>query len=1012
MSSLLIEELDDETPTTPASDRASLPTITLTPVETTLRQLLLDVAAYIDSKPQAPTPQSNFSNDRNGTDLHLPLPTALASEPLTLRFTGGWVRDKLLGVGSHDIDVAINKMTGYTFGLLMKQYLEIPGNASKYALQAGGLGGLHKIEANPEKSKHLETVTTRLLGLDIDLVNLRRETYTQDSRTPQMEFGTPEEDALRRDATVNAMFYNLTTSSVEDFTRQGLRDLQARILRTPLEPFRTFEDDPLRVMRLIRFASRLGWEIDAVAKDAMRDERIQAALRRKITRERIGTEMEKALRGPDPYEALRLVDELGLYETVFCDPTSISSSETPGTAFDPELESWPPTLLFLHDLPNTNQDLHALLLRVPEEEFQAWNLAALIPYRNAPAPISLEPGRKPPPHLAAMVAREGVKATNKICEVVAASVKNAEEVEAVVEKFYERQRRPDKAVGGEDPGARDVLGLALRRWGGSWRSLVLWALLGEVAEEPGQSAGMAPSAQETSQSSKCSTLNCANPHPKIAIAKQYTTFLTHLLDGKALAKALDTPPGPWMKDALDVVMAYQLRNPGTATAEGAVEEVRRGATVAEDRNGTGGKGGEGNGERGGELTSALLQHFLSLTIRPAFTQKPTTASKSLGITANGRKSTTTALPQKVTAEDFDDTQQKPWKSLQTPEILSLLAWCISSLTPSTTERFWPLLLPPILTLLDDWEVRYKTLGARYLHQLLSVTPGALLEKTGLGDVFEEALLPCLSFLPPVTGEVESVRLLEEVLSALLALAVLRFPCLGSGQKAPRTGVNPQTLKAKAHEGKNRGTRIAPLDRLLRKGFLHGYSLCGSPGSPSSYSPAVLATLFAHLPPVLNQMGVDSVKHLRFLVPAVSETMARAPDLLSRSLRQEARIEEDEGDTTAAAGIDKEVGPRLLLAATRALQALILNAWPRVHVYRGEIVKGLVQCWIALCVLHAEDTAAGRWDGTTKAGTWGLREALRESVGTLRAAVKREVPAFDEECTLLVDVEPRLRKLFA
>ena len=482
-----------------------------------------------------------------------------------------------------------------------------------------------------------------------------------------------------------------------------------------------------------------------------------------------------------------------------------------------------------------------------------------------------------------------------------------------------------------------------------------------------------------------------------------------LLDGKALARALDTPPGPWMKDALDVVMAYQLRNPGTATAERAVEEVRRGATVAENGNGTGGKGGAGKGESGGELTSALLQHFLSLTIRPAFTQKSVTVSKSLGITANGRKATTTALPQKLTGEDFDDTKRKPWKSPQNPEILSLLAWCLRSLHPFAIEQFWPLLLPPILTLLDDWEVRYKTLGARYLHQLLLVTPAALLETTGLGDVFEEALLPCLSFLPPVTGQKESVKLLEEVLPALLALAVLRFPESGSRQKAPRRGLNPQPLKAKQQSSRveEQGSRIASLDRLLRKGFLHGYSLCGSPSSISSYSPAVLATLFTHVPLVLNQMGVESVKHLRFLVPAVSETMARAPDLLSRSMRREVSVEEHERNTTTDAEVNSGAGLKLLLAATKALQAFILNAWPRVHVYRGEIVKGLVQCWIALCDFHDAAAAEGMWEGMQA-----LREALKQSVGILRAAVEREIPEFREECALLVEVESRLRELFA
>jgi tRNA nucleotidyltransferase (CCA-adding enzyme) len=185
----------------------------LTEVEENLRTLLIDVAKYIDNSPG------------HASESQVPLPDDLAKQPLVLRWTGGWVRDKLLGVESHDIDVAINKMTGFQFGLRLKEYLEIPGNPEKYGLEGVAsnesqskkaesgkskiVGGLHKIEANPEKSKHLETVTTKILGLDIDLVNLRKETYSDDSRNPQMEFGTPEEDALRRDATVNAMFYNI-----------------------------------------------------------------------------------------------------------------------------------------------------------------------------------------------------------------------------------------------------------------------------------------------------------------------------------------------------------------------------------------------------------------------------------------------------------------------------------------------------------------------------------------------------------------------------------------------------------------------------------------------------------------------------------------------------------------------------------------------------------------------------------------------------------------------------------
>ena len=254
------------------------PKIHLTETEALLRRLLIDVATYI-------SPDS----------------------PSELRFTGGWVRDKLLGVGSHDIDVAINDMTGYQFGLKMKEYLEDPARSKKYGIGDAGKGsksngkaivtGLHKIEANPEKSKHLETVTTRIFDLDIDLVNLRKETYTEVSRNPQMEFGTPEEDAMRRDATINAMFYNLQKESIEDFTHQGYADMQKKTIRTPMEPYQTFKDDPLRVLRLIRFASRLGYSIDPHAEQAMQDQSIKQALKIKISRERIGEEVNKMFRG-------------------------------------------------------------------------------------------------------------------------------------------------------------------------------------------------------------------------------------------------------------------------------------------------------------------------------------------------------------------------------------------------------------------------------------------------------------------------------------------------------------------------------------------------------------------------------------------------------------------------------------------------------------------------------------------------------------------------------------------
>lgn len=270
----------------------TLPSVQLTPIENTLKELLLDVAQYIREQ----TIAKGGSEDLPQTEL---------------RFTGGWVRDKLLGVDSHDIDVGISTMTGYQFGMALKEYLDIPENLDKYKKNhpdgelSDAIVSLHKIEANPEKSKHLETVATKIFGLEIDLVNLRKETYSEDSRNPQMEFGTAEEDAMRRDATINALFYNLNKSKVEDFTGLGWTDMQNKIIRTPMEPFQTFKDDPLRVLRLIRFASRLGYQIHEDTEKAMQNEEIREALKLKISKERVGTELDKMLRG-NPIENLYL----------------------------------------------------------------------------------------------------------------------------------------------------------------------------------------------------------------------------------------------------------------------------------------------------------------------------------------------------------------------------------------------------------------------------------------------------------------------------------------------------------------------------------------------------------------------------------------------------------------------------------------------------------------------------------------------------------------------------------
>ncbi|KAG0579762.1 hypothetical protein KC19_4G121500 [Ceratodon purpureus] len=225
-----------------------------------------------------------------------------------LRVAGGWVRDKLLGKDSNDIDIALDNMLGKQFCEKVNEYLTSIGEETS---------GVGVIESNPEQSKHLETATMRVKGVWVDFVNLRAETYAQNSRIPTMEFGTAEQDALRRDLTINSMFYNINKRCVEDLTSRGLKDLKAGFIRTPLPSKETFLDDPLRVMRAVRFGARFGFVLDDELRKAASCDEVKAALGEKVSRERIGHEVDLMLMGTKPNTAMRNLEQLQLFPVIF-----------------------------------------------------------------------------------------------------------------------------------------------------------------------------------------------------------------------------------------------------------------------------------------------------------------------------------------------------------------------------------------------------------------------------------------------------------------------------------------------------------------------------------------------------------------------------------------------------------------------------------------------------------------------------------------------------------------------
>jgi tRNA nucleotidyltransferase/poly(A) polymerase len=233
------------------------------------------------------------------------------SKGTVLRAAGGWVRDKLMDKESTDIDIALDNVPGDEFAMFVYDREKARGHVSSVGV----------VRENPAQSKHIRTASFRFFDLDIDVNNLRSETYTEDSRIPEVTFAKhPSEDALRRDFTINSLYYNINTREVEDFTGHGLSDLDAGLIRTPLDAHRTFVDDPLRVLRAVRFASRFNFKLHEDIERAWSTEDVRSGLMNKVSRERIGTEISLMMENKNAYRAISLLQSSGIMDLVLHAP--------------------------------------------------------------------------------------------------------------------------------------------------------------------------------------------------------------------------------------------------------------------------------------------------------------------------------------------------------------------------------------------------------------------------------------------------------------------------------------------------------------------------------------------------------------------------------------------------------------------------------------------------------------------------------------------------------------------
>lgn len=217
---------------------------------------------------------------------------------------GGYVRDLLLGTGEKDVDVLIL------------------GDGVAFARRVADALGVDTVVTY----ERFGTAFIPLGGGKVEFVGARKEVYDPASRNPRVEMGTLRDDLLRRDFTVNALAISINAGTFGQLRDEfnGVQDLRAGVLRTPADPLITFNEDPLRILRAIRFASQLGFTIEQRTLTALKETIQRLSI---VSQERITDEFMKILKTSKPSVGLRLMYDTGVMTIVFPEIAAMAGVE-------------------------------------------------------------------------------------------------------------------------------------------------------------------------------------------------------------------------------------------------------------------------------------------------------------------------------------------------------------------------------------------------------------------------------------------------------------------------------------------------------------------------------------------------------------------------------------------------------------------------------------------------------------------------------------------------------------
>lgn len=276
---------------------------------------------------------SNFSTHLNRNPLFSLIAQSAAELGYPTYLVGGYVRDLLLGRFSKDIDVVC------------------VGDGIKLAAQVA-----QKIsrQTKVHEFKNFGTAMINTAGGEVEFVGARKESYRKNSRKPAVTAGTLEDDQKRRDFTINALAISLNATDYGSLLDPfgGLKHLDEKLIKTPLNPALTFSDDPLRMMRAIRFASQLTFDIEAETFQAIYNNRERIKI---VSQERIIAELNKIILSPQPSYGFKLLFQSGLLRLIFPELVALKGIDAIGGRA--HKDNFYHTLAVLDNISKTTNDL-------------------------------------------------------------------------------------------------------------------------------------------------------------------------------------------------------------------------------------------------------------------------------------------------------------------------------------------------------------------------------------------------------------------------------------------------------------------------------------------------------------------------------------------------------------------------------------------------------------------------------------------------------------------------------